>query len=272
MSKQSWWAALVVMCLTEACEPSLVVGELPLAAMEPATCAEGGSRGLNENGVYNEGPVTAPWQTSFESGFCDYEDGEGFCYANPGSAFTVVTSPVRSGDFAAAFEMRGGDQPGLRQTRCVREGVLPEAAYYGAWYYIPTGFSGARDWNLIHFQGGRVGDQLENQWDVSMDERADGELEAFVFNLISGEIYRQEAPVPIPRDRWFQLEFYLKRAADPTGEIALYQDGQQLIERREIMTDDSPFSQWYVGNFTAAFAPSSSTSTLYVDDVSIRLP
>jgi hypothetical protein len=44
-----------------------------------------------------------------------------------------VTSPVHSGSSAAAFHV-AGDYPGIDglQARCALDGVLPEAAYYGA--------------------------------------------------------------------------------------------------------------------------------------------
>ncbi|HEX6242688.1 MAG TPA: heparin lyase I family protein, partial [Polyangiales bacterium] len=74
-------------------------------------------------------------------------------------------------------------------------------------------------------------------------------------------------PVPVPINTWFQLEFHLKRAADASGEVALYQDGQRLIEEKNLITDDSSWGQWYVGNFATALTPAD--FTLYVDDVTI---
>ena len=73
---------------------------------------------------------------------------------------------------------------------------------------------------------------------------------------------------PIPIGEWFHLELYLKRATDATGEIALYQDGELLIEATDLITDDSSFGQWYVGNYADGRTPAD--STLYVDDVTIR--
>jgi hypothetical protein len=228
--------------------------------------------GIGGDGVLDDGQLPAPWSTSFEAGFCDYNDGAGFCYADPDSSFRVVTSPVHTGEFAAAFEMRAaGSAPGGRQTRCVREGVLPAEAYYGAWYYIPSDLTAAHDWNLFHFQGGDRGSFLHILWDVSMDDSS-GALTAYIFDAVNNRHYDPAAPTPIPLDRWFQLEFYLKRATDTTGEVALYQDGQEIIRRAGIITDDSAFGQWYVGNFAGALASIPPTSSVYVDDVTVRLP
>jgi len=48
----------------------------------------------------------------------------------------------------------------------------------------------------------------------------------------------------------------------------LYQDGQLVLQRTSIATDDTTFAQWYVGNFADALTPAD--STIYVDDVTIR--
>jgi hypothetical protein len=60
----------------------------------------------------------------------------------------------------------------------------------------------------------------------------------------------------------------LKRAADATGEVALYQDGELLIQATDLITDDSSWGQWYVGNLAQGLTPPD--STLYVDDVTLR--
>jgi polysaccharide lyase-like protein len=227
-------------------------------------CPAGGATG-------NDGPLAAPWQTSFDAGFCNYEDG-GFCYADPNSAYRVVTSPVHSGKFAAAFDMRPSSSGGQRQTRCFREGVLPVEAYYGAWYYVPSDLGGSHDWNLFHFAGGKAGTLLRGLWDVSMNDDAGNGFSLFIYDAVKDGHYGQVDPKPIPRDRWFQLEFYLKRAADATGEVALYQDGEELVRRVGIVTDETPSGEWYVGNYTATLENTPSTVTVYVDDVTVRLP
>ncbi len=229
---------------------------------------EGGAFSLGENGVYNDGPFPMPWDTSFEDCFRGYKREAGFCYADPGARYSEVTSPVRSPPFAAAFEIGLDGEEESRQARCVREGELPEAATYGAWYYIPSGSSDPVNWNLFHFQGGAPREPLPGVWDVNVGQDDDGELALYVANTRSGRNYRQAEPVPLPTDRWFHLEFYLKRAADETGEVALFQDGQELVRASGIVTNTDPFVQWYVGNLALSLTPPQ--SIVYVDDVSIR--
>lgn len=256
-----------VVCLLGAgCEPSLLVGDL----LE-CSASQGGAAPRNANGTLNDGPLPAPWQTSFEDGFCGFKQQAGFCYSDPDSSYRLVTEPVHTGQFAAAFEMLPSDRGGPRQTRCVREGRLPSEAYYSAWYYVPSSLTAAHSWNLFHFQGGTPGERPVNLWDVSMDDSS-GVMTAFVLNMMKDDHYAISVPTPIPLDRWFHLEFYLKGAADTTGEVALYQDGEELLRVTGIVTNDTPFTQWYVGSFAGAVPPNSPTSSLYVDDVSVRLP
>ncbi len=238
------------------CEPKLVVGAW--------TCSMGGAS--NESPTTST-PVSSPWSTGFENGFCDFEELGGFCVSSGTGSREVVRSPVHSGEFAAAFSINSADSSGI-QSRCVRQGELPRAAYYGAWYYVPAIATHTTVWNLLHFQGGAdSSDEAHGLWDVSLISGSDGGLQLAVFDFLRGQMRLQPEPRAIPIGAWFHLEFYLARASDATGEIALYQDGQLVVEASDLMTDDSEWGQWYVGNLADGLTPPE--STLYVDDVTI---
>jgi hypothetical protein len=175
----------------------------------------------------------------------------------------LVDSPVRSGNSAAAFTI---DTASGYQSRCLVQGELPEAAYYGAWYYVPALSTNYSVWNLLHFRGGTPSAQ-HGLWDVSLRNGSDGNLEAYVYDFLHGTNHFGVDPPPVPIGAWFHLEFYLRRAADETGAIALYQDGQLVVEATGLVTDDSDWGQWYVGNIANALSPPQ--STLYVDDVTL---
>jgi hypothetical protein len=239
-------------------------GQTSAGASSVCPALEGGA-----SSAPNDGPLPAPWQTSFEDGFCGYWSDGGFCYGDADAAYRVVTSPARTGAFAAAFDIRVDGGMGFHQSRCVRQGQLPKEAYYGAWYYLPEPASEPDNWNLFHFQGGELGAALQGSWDVSLGELPSGDLAAYVLDGRGPRFYEQEDPVIIPIGRWFQLEFYLKRAADATGEIALFQDGIEVLRVTQIPTDDTNFGQWYVGSLAAGLSPPQ--YTLYVDDVTVRL-
>jgi hypothetical protein len=211
-------------------------------------------------------PIIVPWSTGFENGFCDYEAAGGFCLS--GGTRSTVTSPTPPfGQFAAEFSVSSADMVS-NQARCVRQGVLPKEAYYSAWYYVPV--AATLDdmtnslWNLFHFRGGDA--SPDGLWDVSLVNGTKGP-ELLVYDFLKPLVRKQSQPIPIPIGSWFQIQFYLKRASDATGAIRLYQDGALLVEATDIVTDDSSWAQWYVGNIAKLLTPRE--STVYVDDVSI---
>ncbi len=249
--------ALTLVALS-ACAPKLVVGEF--------SCNGGVDAGVPDKTA----AVATPWSTSFEGKDCDYQLAAGYCYAFSGASFEAVTSPVHSGRYAMAFHADSNDAGSEAQARCVRQGVLPQAAYYGAWYYVPSLVAIDTDqvWNLFHFQSGDTTTQ-NGMWDVSLvNDKNQDDVELVAFNFLKGTTYPAQR-VPIPLGSWFHLELYLKRASDMTGEAALYQDGEQIFDVTNVVSDNSAstFQQWYVGNYTSGLV--STDNTVYVDDVTI---
>jgi hypothetical protein len=248
---------LMVSCLLLACEPNLVVGKWE--------CQAAGGTGSMQR--VND-PVTVPWSTSFENAFCDYAGVTSYCYAAPRASYDTVTTPVHSGEFAAAFSVVADDGFDGYQARCVRHGQLPSAAYYSAFFFIPVAPTAAANWNLIHFRGGVAdGSPLHGLWDVSLARQEDGTFQVYVFDFLHSMTRTTTAPA-VPFGSWFELEVYLERAADPTGAFAMYQDGEVVLSLSDLVTDDTSYGQWYVGNLAASLTPPE--SVLYVDDVSIR--
>lgn len=215
-------------------------------------------------------PVAAPWASGFENGFCDYGDVNGFCYSDPRASYELVTSPVHSGRFAAAFHLLAEEDGDGNQARCVRRGELPRAAYYGAWFLVTSAPTSVSNWNLMHFQSGTLPEleDLHGLFDVSLERSEAGEIRAYILDHLNGGKVQNEDIQPIPIGAWFHLELYLERADGPTGQIALYQDGELIAERSGIVTDDSSWGQWYIGNLAHVSSPPE--STMYVDDVSLR--
>jgi hypothetical protein len=249
--------ALAATACLGACEPTVVVGQWTC----PASTADASAvPGIGD-------PVSIPWSTGFENRFCDYASPTGFC-TQP-LQYNVVTSPTKNGHFAAAFTAVAEDGGALRQSRCVRQGVLPPVAYYGAWYYIPATATNTGVWNLFHFQGANTPTSIQHGlWDVSLVNGSNGALNARVFNFLWNGVGTNigDAP-PAPIASWFHLEFFLRRAKDTTGEASLYQDGKRVVDFTNLLTDDTNWAQWYVGNYVTKLNPPD--STLYVDDVTI---
>lgn len=136
---------------------------------------------------------------------------------NPLASYEIVTTPVRTGTRAAAFHV-AGDYPAVDglQARCARHGILPEAAYYGAWFYIPDSVTSTDNWNLFHFDGS--GKDVQHElWDVSLELNPDGSLSAYVFDFLRMTTRQANAEGQVPVGEWFQLEVYWVRSANPPG-------------------------------------------------------
>jgi Polysaccharide lyase len=252
----------VMTCGLAACEPTVVIGQWAC----PASSADAGAVPAIGD------PVSIPWFTGFENRDCDYQHAGGFCFHTGPASVDFVTSTAHSGEFSAAFNVTGDDTANAGQVRCVRQGVLPQEAYYGAWYYIPANVTNSGLWNLFHFAGADTPTSMQQPplWDVSLVNGSNGQLNARVYNplwkLGDPNPNVGDAP-PAPIGSWFHLEFYLKRAKDATGEAALYQDGKRVVDFTNLITDNTNWGRWYVGNLADSLNPPD--STLYVDDVTI---
>ncbi len=253
-----------LVCLASACSSKLVI-----ATWACPQSSDAGRTGSTPNEAGDS--IEVPWSTGFEDGSCDYSASGGFCFATGVSSFQIVTSPVRSGQYAAAFSVTTGSDAGS-QVRCVRQGTLPIQAYYGAWYYVPslsTNNNGV--WNLFHFQGPPSSSSKQGLWDISLINNDSGGLRLVVYQFpitgVTGGTPDMSSTPAIPIGKWFHIVMLLKRASDATGEVQVFQDDVSVLHLTGIITDDSEWAQWYVGNLATNLSPPE--STLYVDDVSI---
>jgi hypothetical protein len=258
-------AAVASLPLLGGCAPKVSAGAWQCPSDGGA--ADGGA----SDGAAPTDPVTIPWSTGFEDGFCDYTKVAGSCYGDEPYVLSTEQHHL-AGHYAAEFNLIGSNRN--PQTRCIREGVFPESAYYGAWYYLPEALEAADLWNLFHFTGRDDPNAMfQPLWDVTLDNKTTqpGEWELIVFdNLAPPNTGRYANPEhkPVPIRKWFHIELFVKRAADSTGEIALYQDGVLLLNKTNLKSNLSKWCQWYVGDLASNAKPVD--SFLYVDDVSIR--
>lgn len=254
--------AVVLVCVSGACEPKLVVGKVVVKEECEVPGEPDGGAGASSEPL----EIPVPWSTGFETGFCDFAQF-GYCYDRPGASYAVVSEPVHEGRGAAEFTVTSS--PAEPQARCVLRGTMPRDAVYGAWYYVPELAQNNANWNLFHFRSGAPGAlpaDMHGIWDVSLRNGPDGSLQLYVLGFDRVTRIPDPAP-PIPIGAWFRIQFRLKRAADGTGAIALYQDGELLVDEVPAATDDGEFGEWYVGNLATGLMPR--VSTIYVDDVSI---
>ncbi|HEY5954952.1 MAG TPA: hypothetical protein VIV60_00315 [Polyangiaceae bacterium] len=256
-------AAVFGVQLITSCDPRIVI------ATPTCTSATTGQTlfGDDRSNVESNEPIELPWSTGFERGFCDYWEASGYCYTSGTAAYKLVESPVHNGRFAAAFSVTVDSSLTIMQTRCVRQGRLPPEAYYGAWYLVPSIRKSAGFWNLIHFHGGSSASDAENLWDVSLVNDSTGALRLSVYNHIAQKLYDLPSAATIPIGAWFRIQVYLKRAADATGVLVVYLDGFQVLQLSGLVTDNTTWGEWYVGNLGISLDPPE--STLFVDDITV---
>ena len=259
-------ATLTIAALACACEPTVVIG----ACAAPAV-ADGGEAGAAATPA--EGTVAVPWTTGFEDGLCGYASVGGFCYSRHGARIELSESPSpRPGKFVAAFTVNADatvSDAERSQARCVIQGVMPRSAYYSASYFIPRLATSDGNWNLFHFLGGNSEADSHPLWDISLVNRSDGKLQLSVFNFSAGTHPAISADLePVPIGRWFQLGIKIVRSARANGEVTVLQDGVVALHLTNLITDDTNWGQWYVGNYVKNLVPP--LSTVYVDDVAIR--
>lgn len=246
------------------CEPALRVGDLQCSPGPGAAATKNG------NGVYNEGLLPAPWQTSFDDGFCDYQYLAGFCYSDSSSSYRLVSAPVHTGPFAAAFDLspsKGRRTPGALRARgtAAQRSVLQRLVLRSERPF--------RRPRLEPIPRPRRTSPREARWALG---RVAGRREWRPERLCAEPSGRPPLPAHQPEanppSSLVSARILPKERTDATGAVALHQDGEELLRVTNAVTNDTPFSQWYVGNFAGNIPPNSPTSTLYVDDVSVRLP
>lgn len=261
------------------CEPNLIVGKWSSEASDGGHAGEGGqasSGGVSSDsceaasgeGNLATAPVAMPWSTSFENEFCDYIAAGGYCYTAARASRTTVDSPTHSGKAAAAFSLVADAAFNGLQSRCVRQGELPTAAYYSAYFFVPKAPTAANNWNLMHFRAGNGVQPSDGTWDLSLARQADGSFQLSVYDHFKPTVRSTSNLPSVPIGEWFQLTAYLSRSTDATGEFAVYQDGQLGLRLTDLVTDKGPYGEWYVGNLAVSLTPEN--NVIYVDDVAIR--
>jgi hypothetical protein len=242
-------ATIVLTLGANACEPQLKVGNWSCPASDAGRSST----------------VEVPWSTGFENDLCDYLRSGGGCIVKPDASARIVNSPTHSGNGAVAYSVTSDASKNGTTARCYVQGAMPTSATYGAWFYMPKVAINVANWNLVHFEGGQP-EASHGLWDVTVANSATGGLVLFVYDLVRGP-RTPKALVPIPIGKWFHIEFRLKRSKSATGEMALYQDGVLIDEATGLVTDDTDYGRWFVGNLATGLTPPD--YTLYVDDVTI---
>jgi hypothetical protein len=228
-------------------------------------------------GSIGDGPASVLWRGTFEPGDLSEwtSDGEGNVYTQN----VDVTTQKPAATLAMAHSGRYGGiltiapKASMASTSYLfRNQPSPPAGYYSAWFYVPSTIAVGAWLSLTHFSGSETGDgkNLSAIWDVNLYPLPAGGLAAQLFNYLTGGNTRQLTPVPFPLDTWTRLEVYLSKATGPTGELTVWQDGVQILQKMNIATVSNDWVQWDAGGAADATTLPSPAS-IYMDDAAISL-
>lgn len=213
------------------------------------------------------------WQATFEPADLSewLSDGAGGIYKD-----NLATAPAPSQDVA-----HRGRYSGIATMAPVtvtsfsylfREQPSPPEAYYGAWFFIPASVE-IRSWlSLLHFGFHRSASAQDTLpvWDFNVHPSSDGSLIARLFQSEPAvKNYEQSNPIPVPVGRWVHFEIMCRKAADATGRLTVWQDGQQILDLTNVVTAPTEWLQWDAGGGSNDIAPS--PATVYFDDATISL-
>jgi hypothetical protein len=209
----------------------------------------------------------------------DHEDGDFSGWSNGGSdrggvitsnegQIEVATAYARSGRYAMRATVTSPGEPVASVGMAQRSGILPEEAYYSAWYYIATPMSAGEYWLFFKFRSRRIASDpstMVDLWDVDFNARADGTMGVFIYHHDSGNRAPLATPT-VPVGRWFQVEAFFRASNDATGKLKVWFDGTLIYDLTEA-TAPTEFVEWSVGSIAEIVTPA--PATLYVDDAAI---
>jgi hypothetical protein len=240
-------------------------------------------------GTIGDGSASLLWKSTFEVGnfsewVGDQQGGtsvENFSNIEP----SVISGMAHHGSWSAEIvvvPMEGTSSV----TYLFRQQPSPQAAYYSAWFFVPTNIAVpvGSYLSLVHFKGSKTPDgmQLYPAWDVNLYQLADGQLAAQMYDFkgddtqqnTPGQPQQGLSPVPFPTGVWVQLEVYLAKAAatdagTPTGSIRVWQNGTLILDRENLATVMNDYLQFDVGAASNNIYPD--PTSIYVDDAAISL-
>jgi hypothetical protein len=214
------------------------------------------------------------WQGGFETG--DFSEWDAM-QVLPGRA-TIVADPVRSGGYAARFELRAGDNPlpcacGERTELVERSNELPGTVSSWAWsVYFPAEFAVR--------PGGRVVFTQWHDYDAGYAPHPApvvvrvlnvGGQDRFSLGVRGGPIARPVARdwtlKTIERGRWHDLAVRIRWAPDGRGYIELMIDGSWVVPRTytpTLFAENASKGVYFKQGLYRA-TPTSETTVAYLD-------
>jgi hypothetical protein len=206
---------------------------------------------------------------------------------NSSIATTCVDVIAHTGSYSAKLSINTAIPPqsqtsGARLFRWLEPQTYSDL-YYTVWYYFPQRYSvnGSPSWwNVLawksHIPGGADSPFfILSVGNLSTTDGTTGPMYLYLYNQNTQTAYTQTPPPGlspkfIPEAQWFRLDAFYRCAADNTGHVTIWQDGQLMFDVPNVpMGTRYPNGdcQWSINNYSNSLSPS--TATIYVDDAAI---
>ena len=232
--------------------------------------------------------------TDWEPTGCKYPGGGVLNTGGEAVTAKATTKQAHSGRYSAEATITGAirARAGHRAVRLMRwtdrpwdKGgtQFPASAYYSAWMFLPETYNTNKYppwdpgdggwWNVFQFKADDEDGKSQPMWSLNIYHNDVTHTMRFgLYSAINGPAsVGQPQPVPLPVGRWFHVEAFYRVDAGRGGEIAIWQDGTQILRAnqvRTVMTPKNACAIWGVGNYTDHIAgpQGEGTATIYFDD------
>lgn len=203
------------------------------------------------------------WQQGGEFYGGEYEWGDVNAYVDIGVGRDGSNGVVADINTAARSE----PSQGVRLYRRIEE----SGAYYSAWFRLEDAHSPSDWWSIFLFHARDDSLSLDNDvslWDVRIVDSTEGDmaLQFFDHDLMLGTVAGPTGV--IEAGQWFEIRAFLDYRPPSETRLAIWLNGTQLFDMKELHTAVQSNVFWSIGNGAARLDPAD--STLNMDDAAIR--
>ncbi len=199
---------------------------------------------------------------------------------------------AHSGRFSAKARITGAfqSQNGNRAVRLMRWTNKPwdqggdffrSPAYYSTWMYIPEAYDPGKDapwdpgdggwWNVFQFKSDDANGVSQPMFSMNIEMNEDGQMVPYLWSAQEEKSYAPKTEIAITPGKWVHIEAYYKSSPNNNGRITLYQDGEQIIDVKNVQTvlpGGDEAAVWGIGNYTDHIDGGAvdGEATIYFDD------
>jgi hypothetical protein len=207
------------------------------------------------------------WKAGFETGNISEYSGYGdWIQQGTTPKYEVQSSIVHSGDYAVKFTI---DTSSLTSQAAYLFfwNTLPDAAYYSAWYYIPSNVEVQHWWNIMQWKSTYNGNSDYSRPVFNLGAGSKQTLGLCYLPDVASDKVCWDQGVKLPKGRWFHIETYYDRDK-VDGRVIVWVDGVQLYDVSGYPTVLSDGTlHWSVNHYSDDILPN--PSSIYIDDVVI---